>query len=168
VRDLDRRERLDVDVRVPLLEPAEHLAVVVEARLHIESPHDVELAHVGIRPCLGVHLVHGVAVGAAFLWQTCVRAEHARLAQDADVRGVDVLVGGEVDAGAVSRAVRRIGEQANAQQIGRPEQRRAVGGGEALASLHFLGNGAQDGIAHASRIDLGYRHGRHRVSPHTA
>ena len=44
VRDLDRGERLDVHLRMPRLEAAEHLAVVGEPRLHVEATDDVELA----------------------------------------------------------------------------------------------------------------------------
>ena len=48
---------------------------------------------------LGEHLLQRVAVRAVFLRQPRVRAEHARLPQDADVRRIDVLVRRERDDG---------------------------------------------------------------------
>ena len=96
VRDLDRGERLDVHIGVALLQSAEHLGVVLEPCAHVEPAHDVELAHVRIRGGLRVHLIHRVAIRPGFLGQPRVRAEDARLAKDADVGRIDVLVRGEV------------------------------------------------------------------------
>ncbi len=140
-------------VRVALLEPAEHLAVVGEPRLHVEAAHDVELAHVVVRGGLGERLLHRVAIGALFLGQAGVGAEDARLAQDADVRRVDVLVGGKVHAIAVSRAVGRVGEHAEAVQVGRGEERGGVGGVEPLTALHALGDRAECRIAQSCPVD---------------
>ena len=83
VGDLDRRERLDVHVREVRLERAEHLLVVREPRLHVESADDVELLRqpVGRARRLGEHLVDRVAVGALLLRETGVAAERARRPQ---------------------------------------------------------------------------------------
>ena len=43
VRNLNCGKRLDVNLRMFRLELAEHLAVVVEARVHVEAADDVEL-----------------------------------------------------------------------------------------------------------------------------
>ena len=80
------------------LQPAEHLGVVLEPRAHVEPAHDVKLAHVRIRRGFRVHLIHRVAIRARFLRQSRVRAEDARLAKDADVGRIDVLVRREVHA----------------------------------------------------------------------
>src|SRR5678809_127521 len=123
VRDLDRGERLYVDVRVALLEPTEHLRVIREARLHIEPADDVELA--GQRAIGGGRflpdLLHGVAVRALLFGESRVRAEDARLPQDADVGRVDVLIGGEHHPVAVLGAVYRVGEMADAGDIVAPK-----------------------------------------------
>src|SRR4051812_8396392 len=47
VRDLDGGEGLDVNVREGRLQSAEHLGVVREAGLHIESAYDMELSREG-------------------------------------------------------------------------------------------------------------------------
>lgn len=44
VCDFDGGERLDVHLRVPLLERAEQRLVILEPRLHIEATDDVKLA----------------------------------------------------------------------------------------------------------------------------
>ena len=84
---------------------------------------------------LGQHLLQRVAIRALFLRQARVRAEHAGLPQDADVRRIDVLVGGEGDAVAVLRAVHRVGQCAEAEQVRRAEERDAVVVREPLAAL---------------------------------
>ncbi len=103
VRDLDGRERLDVHAGIRLPQGADHVRVVAQAQLGVQPAHDVEFAG---RRALGArrlrqHLVERAGVGALLLRHPREGAEHARVAQHADVGGVDVLVGGEEDALAV-------------------------------------------------------------------
>jgi hypothetical protein len=148
VRNLHRRQRLDVHVRVARLEGAEHLGVVLQPGLHVEPADDVELPRERrvrlIR--LGQHLLQRVAVRTLLLGQARVRAEHAGLAQRADVGRVDVLVGGEGDAVAVHRAVAGVGQGAEAVQVRRPEQGDALVGRQALAALNLVGDGQEGRI----------------------
>src|SRR2546428_13574773 len=85
------------------------------------APHYVELARwvVARRVRLGENLVESARVGPLLLGHPRERAEHARVAEDADVRGVDVLIRGEEDPVAVAPAVCPGGEGS----------RRAPGGG---------------------------------------
>src|SRR2546428_10403079 len=71
------------------------------------APHYVELARwvVARRVRLGENLVESARVGPLLLGHPRERAEHARVAEDADVRGVDVLIRGEEDPVAVAPAV---------------------------------------------------------------
>ncbi len=116
VRDLDGRERLDVDVRKLALERTEHRRVVLEPRLHIEAADDVELLRQAVagRLGLGEDLLERVPVRAVFLRQPRIPAEDAGLPQDADVRRVDVLIRREGDDVAVLRAVHRVRQRADA------------------------------------------------------
>ena len=121
VGDLHRSEGLDVDVRISRLESAEHLAVVLEAALHIETADDVELFRQAIcrRLRLGVHLIERVVISTLFLGETREGAEHAGFAQIADVGRIDVLVGGESHDVAMLATIGVVGEHAKPEQIRR-------------------------------------------------
>ena len=139
------------------LERAKHRRVVVEPRLHVEAADDVELARQAVARGrrFREHLLERVAIRAVFLRKARVRAEHARLAQDADVRRVDVLVGGERDAIAVLRAVHGVRERA--RRRGGPacgRATRALGVRESLARRDLVGDRAKRRIARCrSRLD---------------
>ena len=165
VRDLDRRQRLDVHLRMPRLERAEHRRVVLEPRLHVEAADDVELARDrAVGPIgFGEHLVERVAIRALFLGQACIPAEGARRAQDADVGGIDVLVGRERHAVAVTHPVGGIGHRTDPQQIGRPEERDPVGNGEALPGDQLFADRKERRITQSGQIE---RHSkRHQDVP---
>ena len=155
MRDLHRRERLDVHLRVTRLEPAKHLVVVGESRLHVEPTNDVELAGHATGRALGfrIHLLHRVAVRAVLLWQARIGAEDARLPKDADVRGIDVLIGRKGDAIAMPGAVRSVSHCAKSKQIGSAKERNAVVHGEALACDHLVGDGKQRRVGNACAIE---------------
>src|SRR5437879_4402388 len=148
VGDLDGRQRLDVDVGVPLLEPAEHVEVVREAELRVEPAHDVELARGivvrGVR--LREHLVEAARVVPLFLRHSGERAEHARVPQDTDVGGIDVLVRREGDAVAVPGAVHLVGQPADREEVRRGEEREAVLARQTLAALNLLGDRDERGV----------------------
>ncbi len=91
-------------------------------------------------------LLHRVAVRALLLREPRVGAEDARPPEDADVGRVDVLVGGEGDAAAVAGPARRIGHRADAEEIGRAEEREPVVVGETLPVAHLPGDRAERGI----------------------
>src|SRR5438876_5236415 len=69
--DLDSGEGLDMDVRVSRLQTAKHLAVVLEAPLHVESANDVKFLRQPVRRglCLSVDLIERVMVSPIFLRQ---------------------------------------------------------------------------------------------------
>jgi hypothetical protein len=79
VRDLDRGERFDMDVRVPLLEPADHVGVIREPELGMESADDVELAgrHTPRLIRLGEDLFQRPGIRPVLLGHPRERAEHA-------------------------------------------------------------------------------------------
>ena len=141
VRDLDGGERLDLHVGVTLLEAAEHLQVIGEPQLGVQPADDVELARRvivrGVR--FGEHLLEAAGVGALFPRHPRERAEHARVAQDADVGRVDVLVRGEVDAVAVAAPVGQVAEAADGEEIAGVEEGEPIVAGEPLTALD-LGN----------------------------
>ena len=142
VRELHRRESLDVHVRILRFERPEHLHVVREPRLHIESAHDVELAGHAIVGGAGFleDLLERVMVRPLFLREPSERAEDARLPEHADVRGVDVLIRGERHAVAVRAPVGRIGHQPDAEQVRTAKEGDAVGVPQSLACFHLVGD----------------------------
>src|SRR5207253_1429970 len=90
VRDLDGRERLNVDAGVALSQAAEHLQVIRQPQLRVQPAHDVEFASrvVARRIRLGKHLVEAPRVRPRFLRHARERAEDAGVAQHTDVGGV--------------------------------------------------------------------------------
>src|SRR5712691_2448221 len=158
MRDLDGGERLDVDAGMALAQAAEHGEVIVEPQLGMQAADDVELARgvVAGGVGLGEHVVERAGVGARLRRHARERAEHARVTQHADVGGVDVLVGGEVDAVAVVAAVGEVGEAADREEVGRVEQRQRVVPGQPLAALDLVSEGSECGVflsavVHAAR-----------------
>ena len=143
MRDLDGGECLDMDLRKSRLEAAKHLGVVLEARLHVEPPDDVKLpCHGAVCRCrFGVHLFHGVPVGALFFRQPRVRAEDTRLAKRADIRRIDVMVRGERHAMTVLSAIDGVGHVADTEEVRGLEQGDAVRLREALPPLDLVREG---------------------------
>jgi hypothetical protein len=71
-----------------------------------------------------------------------------------------VLIGGEEDPVAIAAPVREIGQDAEAEEIGRRVQGDALLGGQALTSFDFLRNGPERGVLQAGGIELA----GHRIS----
>src|SRR6185437_874532 len=158
VRDLDRGKCLDVDVRMALLEAAEHVGVVLQAGLHVEAADDVELPGQATgRVRLLEHLFETVMIRPIFLWQARERAEYAGRAQIADVGRIYVLVRGEGYAIAVLRAVHLIGERSQPYDVWALEQRKAVSGFESRARGKLVACDAQCGIGDERQV---HRHSR--------
>ena len=151
VGDLDRGQRLDVHLRVPLLQPADHIRVVAQPELGMQPTDDVELAGGHAARLLGLveHFVQRAGVGALLLRHPREGAEHAGVPEDADVGRIDVLVGGEEHPVAVPAPVGGVGESPEAEQVGRLVERNALRGRKALTRRHLLGDGAQLGVAQA-------------------
>src|SRR5450759_3229948 len=86
VRDLDGRERLDVNLRMARLEAAKHFTVVLETGLHVESTDDMELLRqpIGGRLGFGEYLVERVVICTFLLRQSREGEQDAGLAQIAD------------------------------------------------------------------------------------
>ena len=143
MRHLDRGQRLDHDVGMPLLQAAEHVEVVRQLELGMQAADDVKLAGRVFARCirLGEDFIQTARIRAIFLRHARKRAEHARIAQDADVRRVDVLIGGEIDTVAVLATVRDVCQATDGQQVGGCKKREAILAREPLAAFHFRGNG---------------------------
>src|ERR1700716_1945395 len=88
----------------------------------------------------GEYLVQAARVGAVFFRHTRERAEHAGVAQDADVGWIDVLIRREVDAVAVLPLVGDIGEPTDREQVRRSKKREAVLARQPLAPFDLLGD----------------------------
>src|SRR5467141_1658596 len=137
---LDRRERFDHHLRMALLETAEHVHVVLEPQLGMQPAHDVKLTRgvVSGRVRFGEHFFEAARVGAILFGHARERAEDAGGAQDADVGGVDVLIGREVDALAVLPPVSEIGEATDREQVRRSKKRETILAREPLAAFDLL------------------------------
>ena len=166
VRDLDSRQRLDVNVRVARLEAAEHLAVVLEPGLHIESTDDMELLRqsIGRRLRFGVYLVERVVICAFFLRQPRKGAEDAGLTQVADVGRIDVLVGRERHDVAVLAAIGVVGKHPHSEEVGRCEEKLRVGVREALVRSHLFSHGSERAIGDLREVERDLRRAGHRLS----
>src|SRR6266566_5420895 len=124
------------------LEAAKHVRVVREPQLGMQAAHDVKLTGriVPRRVCLGEHFLQTPRVRAVLFRHAREGAEHAGVAQDADVGRIDVLIGREVDAVAVLPAIGEIGEAADRQQVARCKKREAILARESLAAFDLLGD----------------------------
>ncbi len=148
----DRSKRFDHDLRVARLEAAEHVDVVREPQLGVQTAHDVELARRivarGIR--LDEHFLQAARVRAVFFGHPGERTEHAGIAKNADVGRIDVLICGKIDSMAVTPSVGEVGEVAEGEKVVRCEKREAILARESLAPFHFSGNGDQRRVSHAT------------------
>ena len=140
MRDFDRGQRLDHDLRMACFEAAEHVDVILEPQLGMQAPHDVKLARriFPRRVGLGEDLLEASRVGAVLLRHAREGAKDAGVAQDADVGRIDVLIRCEVDAVAVLPSVGEIGEAADAQQVGRCKKREAILARQSLAAFDLV------------------------------
>ena len=95
VLDLCRRERMDGDRRIRLLDQAQHLLVIREAELRVEPAldHDLRAAGLDRLPDLLENLFMGEQVGVLAALPPEKGAEAALV--DADIRVVDVAVNDE-------------------------------------------------------------------------
>src|SRR2546425_5048793 len=136
-----------------LAEPAEHVEVVGEPQLGMQPAHDVELAGrvVARRVRFGEDLVEAAGVGTIFPRHARERAEHAGVAQHANVRRVEMLVRREEHAVAVAAAVREVAEPADGEEVVGLEQGQPVVARQPLAALDLLGDGLESRIPHAAR-----------------
>jgi hypothetical protein len=153
--DLDRSERFDVHLGMALLEPADHVGVVAQPELGVQPADDVELpgGHPASLLRLVEHLLEGAGIGALFLRHAGERAERAGLPQHAQVRWIDVLIGGEEHPVAVGPAIREIRESPQSEKIGSRVERHPIDRREPLARRHLVGDGAELGVAQAGSID---------------
>ena len=136
--DLDGRVRLDVDLGRRLLDPADHVHVIVERQLVVQAADDVQLGRAprrGLpRPLDDLVAVHHVGPGLAQVGPE--RAEVAGV--DADVRRVDVRVDVVVAEIAVVPLAHQVGHRAEGEQVVRRLQRQAVLEAQPLAGLDLL------------------------------
>src|SRR6266699_2246241 len=142
MRHLDRRQRFDHDVGMALLQATEHVEIVGQRELRVETADDVKFARWVFegRVRLREDFLEAARVGAIFFRHTRERAENTGVAQDADVRRIDVLIGREIDAVAVLATVREVCQATDGQQVGGCKKREAILAREPLAAFHFRGN----------------------------
>src|SRR3981081_2504204 len=88
----------------------------------------------------GEYLVPAARVGAVFFRHTRERAEHAGVAQDADVGRIDVLIRREVDAVAVLAQVGEIGKATDREQVWRSKKREAILARQPFAPFDLVGD----------------------------
>ncbi len=145
-----------------ILERAEHRHVVLERGVHVQATDDMEFAREAVLRVIGFrhHLVERIAIRAFLFRQSRIRAEDTCLPQDAHVRGIDVLVGGECDAIAIPRSIGRVRKAAEPEQIRSAEEQRALVVGQPRATLHLVRNRQQQRIAKQRAIDRD--EGRHQ------
>jgi hypothetical protein len=156
VSDLHRGERLDVHVGMALLEPAEHVGVVTQPELGMQPADDVELARRHAARLLGLleDLLQRPGVGPLLLRHAREGAEDAGVPQDADVGGIDVLIGGEEHAIAVPPAVGVVRQAAQPQEIGRRVERARIGRVQPFPPQHLFADRPQGGIAQPGEVEL--------------
>jgi hypothetical protein len=148
------------------LEAAEHVAVVLEAGLHIEPADDMELLgeSIGCRLGLGEYLVERVVICAFLLRQSGEGAENAGLTQIADVGRINVLIGRECHDVAVLAAIGVVGKHPDSEKIGRCEEQLGVGVREALVRTHLLSQGSERSIGDLREVERCIRRAGHRLS----
>ena len=138
-RDLDRREALQVDGGLDLLQPAQQRRVVVERQVRVEAVDDVDLGDglVGAHAELVQRLLERERVGVLVAGlQARERAEQA--VGHADVRGLEadvVVVEGQA---AVALLALAVGQPAEGQRVRALEQADAVLERQPLAGVQFL------------------------------
>ncbi len=108
----------------------------------MQPAHDVELArrHAPRLLRLVEDLLQRAGVGALLLRHPGERAEDAGVPEDADVGGIDVLIGGEEDPVAVPAPVGVVGQGSQTEQVGGRVQSETVCRRESLARLHLFGD----------------------------
>src|SRR5215211_4842655 len=121
----------------------------------MQTADDVELAsgHSGGAPGLMKYLVERSRVRTLLLRHAREGAERARVPEDADVRGVDVLICGKEDPVSVAEPVGVIGECAESQKIRGGVKDYCVISAEPLAPAHLLGDRAEQRITQPSQVD---------------
>ena len=149
VGDLDRGERLDVHLGESLPEAPDHVGVVGEPELRVQAAHDVKLPG---RPAPGllrllIDLFERSGVGPLLLGHPGERAKHAGVPQDADIGGIEVLIGREEHPVPVLPLVGERGELSQAEDVAGLVQRDPLGRVEPLSCQNPLGDGSQGRIA---------------------
>ena len=160
MRDLGSREGLDVHGRRHGADTGHHGPHGAVGQLGVLSPHDVDLGG-PLRERLtglGRHLVFGEGVGAGLAGTAGEGAEAAAVATHVGV--VDVAVDDEVHVVLPARPSRGVGQSADAQQVGRPEEGKAVGAGETPALGYFLFNGGKRVEGHTGGHGRSLAYGR--------
>src|SRR6266850_3200838 len=142
MRDLDRGKSLDHHLRMPLLQAAEHVHVILQPQLGMQSTHDMELTRwiVPRRVRFGEDLVQAAGVGAVFFRHAREGAEDAGVPQNADVGRIDVLVCGEVHSVAIASSVGEVREVAEGEQVVRCKKREAILARQSLAAFDLFGD----------------------------
>src|SRR5258706_2831672 len=139
-------------LRVTLLQAAKHVDVVCEPELGMQPADDVKLARRivarGVR--FREYFVEAPGVGAVLFRHPRERTEHARVAQNADVRRIDVLVCGKVHSVAIASSVCEVREVAEGEQVVRCKKREAILARQSLARFYLRRDGDERRISHAT------------------
>jgi len=146
VRNLNRREALEVNAGFDGLEAAQQVRVVTERQVGVQPVDDVDFGQwlVGSGTELGVDLLEGHRVRAGVTGpEPGERAEQAR--GFADVGRLEPQVVIEECARAVAPLALAIGEPAQREQVRRLEQAHAVVERQALARFDLSGDAVESG-----------------------
>src|SRR5690349_9397753 len=137
---------------MPLLQSPEQVFVVRQRELGVQTPDDVEFAGRVVPGGVSFreYLIQLAGVRPLFLRHPGERAEDAGVAEDADVGGVQVLIGGEIDARPVPFSVHLVGQPADGEEVVRLEQGEGIVAGEPFAPVDFRGDGVETAVPRAA------------------
>ena len=158
VRDLARREGLDMDIWSERLERPHHAHEVLQRQLRVLAADDMDLAdaaHCQSLPRLLDDLLDGQRIGVGVALVVTEGAEQAAVA--AHVGVVDVTVADEEDVVADSARPREVGHGSDGEKIVALEQRARLRCVQALSGLHTRPDGVETSACGESR-DIGWHH----------
>ena len=146
VRQFDGRKGFDGRFGQNRLHAADHLDIVVEVVVGMHAPHDMHLGHPLPRMGAGdgLDLLHRVVPRLGIPLRTAVGAEPA--VEDAAVRRFDMEIAVVVDLVAAHGPLAAVGQFAQQPQRRPAPQRERLGGGDAAARAHLVGDMLQFGI----------------------
>ena len=152
--NLHHGEALEVHLREALLQPGDHVGVVLERQFGMQAADDVELGHrLGVAGGRGVpdfFQRHGVSAGRVFL-----AAEGAEPAgRHANIGVVDVAIDVEVGDVAVHPLAHVVGQPPDGENVARAIERQRVVLRQPLLRHHLVGDGLQACVIGLKRMLL--------------
>ncbi len=161
-RDLDHRERLDVNLRKPLLQAAHQIHEVLERKIRMQTADDMELRHRLCIACAGSlpRLLKRHRVGSCLALLTAERTQPAR--RNTDVRRIDMTIYVEVSNVPMQLLAHKIGKPTNRQNVAAAIERQPIIEGQPLSGQNLLSDRFQRSIVRLKGMS-GPREGRLRA-----